>query len=164
MSKRNRNRAVQATQKGVINNPQGHVEPIKQNVKKPISQLQMTETFSGPIPHPALLSQYGQIIPNGADRIMSMAEKQMEYRISMGNKMLDSDIRRADRGLIFGFVVAIVIIIGGFGLIIAGFQALGISAVIAPLISLVGIFVYTQERRKDQEEKAPPKKNTKSKK
>lgn len=122
-------------------------------------QIRRAELFVGPLPHPDLLAQYDKIVPNGADRIMCMAEKQMQHRLDIQSRLLDSDIRSSDRGLIFGFVIAITIIAGGFGLIIAGYEGLGIAAVIAPLVSIVGVFVYTRQTRKREEEEkeSPPK-------
>ncbi|ELR72618.1 hypothetical protein C900_00997 [Fulvivirga imtechensis AK7] len=36
------------------------------------------KTHSGPIPDPETLSHYNKIIPNGAERIMAMAENQQK--------------------------------------------------------------------------------------
>ena len=148
--------------------------PHDQGKTPVIAKYQRMEasSFSGPLPHPEILAKYNQIIPNGAERIMCMAEKQMNHRMGLDNEklgmdkmILESDIRRSDRGVIFGFVIAILIILGGFGLILAGIQVIGIVAIITPLISIIGIFVYTERSRKiDEEEKTHPKKNTKSQK
>lgn len=40
-----------------------------------------TEILSGPLPHPQLLKEYDNIIKDGAERIMVMAEKQQASRI-----------------------------------------------------------------------------------
>ena len=37
----------------------------------------------GPIPPPTLLSQYNQVIPDGAERILAMAEKDAAHQIYM---------------------------------------------------------------------------------
>jgi uncharacterized membrane protein len=52
--------------------------PVPGNMRK----LVRTEAalFSGPIPPPDLLERYNQIIPEGADRILKMAEKQSAHR------------------------------------------------------------------------------------
>ena len=39
--------------------------------------------WAGPIPPPELLAEYDQVIPNGAERILSMAEKQSDHRMRM---------------------------------------------------------------------------------
>lgn len=49
------------------------------SVQAPPDQLTTTRvsqsvSFQGPIPPPQLLEQYSKVIPNGAERIMAMAE------------------------------------------------------------------------------------------
>jgi uncharacterized membrane protein len=38
------------------------------------------QTFSGPLPPPEILTKYNEAIPNGAERIMAMAERQAAHR------------------------------------------------------------------------------------
>ncbi len=40
--------------------------------------------WQGPIPPPAIVQQYNQVLENGAERIMRMAEKAQEAEIAMG--------------------------------------------------------------------------------
>ncbi len=42
---------------------------------------QSIEYSSGPLPHPSILESYNNIIPDGAERIMAMAERQLNHRI-----------------------------------------------------------------------------------
>lgn len=72
---------------------------------------------SGPLPTPADLEHYARVIPDGADRIMSMAEREQAMRsraqdmaeVSMKDKIEGNKSRRrlADRGL---FVSAILML------------------------------------------------------
>src|ERR1035438_8495401 len=41
--------------------------------------VQATMQFSGPLPPPGILAQYNDVCPNGAERIIAMAEKQQEH-------------------------------------------------------------------------------------
>lgn len=50
-------------------------------------------SYSGPIPHPMLLKEFNDVIPNGADRIMAMAEKQSEHRINIEDKVVNANNR-----------------------------------------------------------------------
>lgn len=38
------------------------------------------EQWSGPLPSPDSLARYNNVLPDAAERIMSMAEKEMEHR------------------------------------------------------------------------------------
>lgn len=109
-----------------------------------------SERFSGPLPPPRLLKEYGEIISNGAERIFAMAEEQMRHRINSEKKVIESDIRRSDRGLIMGFILSLVIVLGGFGLVLSGRDATGIAAILAAMATLIGLFIYTHESRKKE--------------
>jgi uncharacterized membrane protein len=39
--------------------------------------------WSGPLPHPEALARFDQVIPNGAERIMQMTEKEQAARLDM---------------------------------------------------------------------------------
>ena len=57
--------------------------------------------------------------------------------------MLRSDAQARSRGQWMAFIVAIVIIVGGIWLIYKGKQWEGLVAVLTPLATLIGIFVYS---------------------
>jgi uncharacterized membrane protein len=40
----------------------------------------VSSSFSGPLPPPNLLAQYNEVLPDGANRIVTMAERQAKHR------------------------------------------------------------------------------------
>jgi len=65
--------------------------------------------YSGPIPPAQELGEYDRIIPNGADRIMSMAEREQAHRHDLErrdadrlDRVVDNDILLSRRGQQFG--------------------------------------------------------------
>lgn len=56
---------------------------------------------SAPLPEPSELAAYNQIIPNGADRIMKMAEAQTAHRIEIEKTVIYSQKNQAFRGQVF---------------------------------------------------------------
>lgn len=106
--------------------------------------------FAGPLPHPSILKQYEDIVPGAADRIIKQAEQQTNHRIQLENKVIDADLRRADCGLWAGLAVALVSIIGGGGLILAGHDTAGTAIATATVVSLAGVFVYGSRSRKQE--------------
>ena len=48
--------------------------------------IQAISAFSGPLPTPSDLERYGKIIPNGVERIVAMAEKEQEARLSIAKQ------------------------------------------------------------------------------
>ena len=52
------------------------------------------KTFSGPLPAPEDFEQYNKVLPDAANRIMAMAEKEQQIRADSQAKMLANDRRR----------------------------------------------------------------------
>lgn len=104
---------------------------------------------SGPLPLPSELAAYDQIIPNGADRIMKMAEAQTVHRIEIEKIVIKSQQGQAWRGQVFG------LIIGLAGLGLATLAAMNgqpwFGGIIggATLVSLVSAFLYSQQKTKE---------------
>ena len=106
--------------------------------------------FQGPIPPPQLLREYNEVIPNGADRIVKMAETQSAHRIELEACIVKGDDRRANWGLATGFTIGIVIIVLSFIMIMYGHDGAGTVLGSADLIGLIGVFVYGRSARMKQ--------------
>lgn len=111
--------------------------------------------FSGPLPLPNIIAEYDRIIPNGAERIMVMAERQSTHREDLEASVVKGNISSQTRGSYFAFVLALVSILGGFFLIYTGKNTAGLAAIIASVGSLAGVFVYSKYvQRKERERKS----------
>lgn len=60
------------------------------------------------MPDEETLAAYARLIPGGADRLMSLIEKQAEHRMKLEALAVPAQIKQSGRGQIFGFVLAIV--------------------------------------------------------
>ncbi|MFH1903425.1 MAG: DUF2335 domain-containing protein [Candidatus Omnitrophota bacterium] len=120
----------------------------KQTVE--LSVTKSLEFHSGPLPPPAFLKQYNEIIPDGALRILVMAEKQQDHRLGIENAVVQSDIRRSDRGLVFGFILCLVLALGGILLIAKGKSVSGLIVLFSQMATIAGIFVYSHKTRKEE--------------
>jgi uncharacterized membrane protein len=101
--------------------------------------------FRGPLPPPGMLARYNDALPDGADRIVKMAEGQSSHRQTMES-----------RGQIFAFVLALVAIAGGIVLIAVGRSVEGLVPLVAAIGSLIGFFVYGEVRARSTREIEPP--------
>ncbi len=127
------------------------VAPQAKNVKAVTAKA---EQFSGPLPHPQILSQYNQIVPDAANRIIAMAESQAEHRQQLESQVIGSDIRNSRLGLHYGLIIGLTTVIGATVCIFSGFQIGGSILGSAGLSSLVGVFVYgSRQRRKEREKR-----------
>ncbi len=98
-------------------------------------------SHSGPLPDAETLIQYDSVIPNGADRIMKMAENQQKHRISIESKVIKSQSSQSKLGQIFGLIVGLVGI--GCGTYLAANGEPTVGGIIAggTVVSLVSVFV-----------------------
>lgn len=92
---------------------------------------------SGPVPHPELLTQYNSVIPEGANRVVELVEGQVHHRQTM-----------EACGQIFAFVLAMLTLSGGIGLIALGAGIQGLVPLVAAVVGLVGLFVYREMQSK----------------
>ena len=116
---------------------------------------QFTVAFSGPLPPPEVLRQYNEIVPGLASRIVAQAEAQTAHRISLENKVIDSDTRRSRQGLVCGFVVSLLCVAGGIVAVLMGHDWAGATIATGAVVALTGVFVYgTAMRRSERTEKA----------
>ena len=128
---------------------------VHQQPNRKIVRASHTESFSGPIPPPDLLERYNKVIPNGADRILAMAEQQQLHRQFMEKSVVEGDVRRSDRGLILGFIITVMFGAGGIYLVATGHDLNGLAVIFVPLAGLVGTFIYSQNsRRRERIEKS----------
>ena len=103
---------------------------------------------SSPLPEPAELAAYNQIIPAGADRILKMAEAQSAHRIAIETTVVKSQKTQGFCGQLFGLVI------GVFGIGCATFAAVSgqpwFGSIIggATLVSLVSAFLYSRHAQK----------------
>ena len=106
--------------------------------------------YSGPLPHPDMLSKYEQCLPGSAGQILKMAQNQQNHRMDMEQKVITSDIRRSNLGLIFAFILSLVLIGGAIYLISQGFAGSGLTLVFITIASQVGSFIYADRKRTEE--------------
>jgi uncharacterized membrane protein len=99
-------------------------------------------SFSGPLPHPSLLAKYNEVVPNGAERIIAMAESQSLHRQAIEARVVNSNTKSQERGGLYAFILCLVALLGGFGRIAFGKSVDGLVAIITALASLAGVFVF----------------------
>lgn len=147
------------------NNIQSEIEhkPIIENnlprSTKKISIREVRQSFSGPLPPPSILLGYDKVCPGAADRIIQMAEKQIVHRHEMESSFLKAHSRNSWLGIIFAFILGIVITVGGIicvlndkqisGLIFGG---TGLASVIFAFINGTRMTARTREIACDKDD------------
>jgi uncharacterized membrane protein len=96
--------------------------------------------FSGPLPHPGILAQYNAALPDGAHRVVAMAEQQSAHRHKLES-----------RGQVFGFLVSMTALVGGIVLIALGMSVEGLIPLASAIVGLAGVFIYSEVQSKGAE-------------
>lgn len=112
-------------------------------------------SYRGPIPPPELLEGYERILPGSADRIIAMTERQQNHRIDLEATVVTSNAKDAHLGVIFAFILGLLVIGGGIAIILMDKgAALGSAFSFVGLATLLGTFVYgTRSNSKERQNK-----------
>ncbi len=133
-------------------------EEVKSSGRKPKGDTKKGIVFSGPLPPPELLEKYNRIISNAADRILAMAEKQSAHRHAMEKEQMDMQqkivlarIVHERAGMIFAFVLTLLLMTLGVYLISNNKAIEGFLTVFSPVVFHAGNYVYSRywESRKE---------------
>lgn len=111
------------------------------------------EHYSGPLPPPQMLEQYNKVIPNGAERIMAMAEKQLDHRHELESVVIKRRASSERLGTHYAFILAIFFGIGAIYLLRLGYSIAGITVLIGEIVALAGVFITGRYMQKRENEK-----------
>ena len=128
------------------------IEKQPDKIKESITKVLVSESISyeGPVPPPGLLKEFDKVIPNGADRIMSMAEKQLEHRISLESKVVEANNRDSLLGVFFAGMIGLIAISGAIYLLANNKNIQGLGIFIGTLATLIG--VYLRSHKTDEQD------------
>jgi uncharacterized membrane protein len=122
-------------------------------------RAQALAAFSGPIPPPDLLDKYNQIIPDGADRILKMAERQSAHRQYIEKWAVIGGTILSYVGVLCAACISSGALYLGYRLIQNGHVIPGAVLGGGGLTGLVAAFIYgtrsrrEERRRRDQQNK-----------
>jgi uncharacterized membrane protein len=99
--------------------------------------VQRAEYFAGPMPSPATMKAYEDVLPGLAEKIVAMAldEGKHRRRIELGL------LRVTQAGVLSAFILALTLIVGAIFLLHEGRQLGGLAALVLAVGSLVGAFI-----------------------
>lgn len=141
---------------------QAETEKNLERIAHVLQTLSITETqaYSGPIPSPATLEEYNQVVPGLGDQLVGEYIKQGEHR----RKLEQSEFEvyrdrgakadtRALLGLIIGSIVAIILI--GAGVYATWLKQSWVAgAIFGSIAAVIGVFVYQKFTDKPQAEQS----------
>lgn len=144
-----RNRTVAPSR---INDGYSSPKEIQSYVRQ---EVLLARLRSGPLPSSDELAAYDVVVPGMAERLLKNLEKQTDHRIDIEKKVIEGDIRRADRGLIAGWTFAMALLGASLYLIANGHESIGVTGLLGELAILGGSLVYSHyQRRQERNRKA----------
>ena len=118
--------------------------------RKPTANSKLVEIFStGILPPPATLQKYEQIMPGLAKIVVRNAEQQTLHRLEIEKRTLKSNNVKSFAGLIFGFLIGIFGLGGGFYLTFKGYNVIGVIFTSSTLVTLVMTFIYGSQSKRN---------------
>ncbi len=110
------------------------------------------EAHSGPLPSPDVLKAYDDIVPGAAERIIRMAEKQLDHNIGYDQATLKCVNNSEKRGQWFGFILTIILIGAGVWATLEGQIAVACVIFGTAIAAVAGAFVSNMLRMKKNKE------------
>ena len=123
---------VKKQEKEKLQELEKQISKLPEEQKLMLFQKETIAEYSGILPPPSMLEQFDKIIPNGAERIMSMAEKEANERHLTNRKMVNYN----SIGMYLAFILAVTLFAFSFILSLKGNNT---GAVILAGVGLTGI-------------------------
>ena len=109
---------------------------------QPSATIVRQQHWTGPLPPPAALAEFGQLIPYGAERIMAMVEQEQAHRIQHEDTILAATIADTRRGHWLGGAISLCAIVGAvYAVSIGAHPTVSIALVSLPIAAIVQSFI-----------------------
>lgn len=106
------------------------------------------QQWSGPLPPPAALDQFNEIIPNGAERIMSMIEREQAHRIEHEATGLRATIQDTRRTHWMGVAISLTAISGSvISVILHAHPAVSVALVGVPIVAMINALIKSKSTK-----------------
>ena len=102
------------------------------------------EFSPGPLPRQENLSGYEAIVPGAEERILRMAESHLAHRHDQESTHLRADIKFEGRGQWMAFLVALVALVGGMGLLAFEKSVAGLATTFTAIAGILGLLVSSR--------------------
>jgi uncharacterized membrane protein len=130
--------------KKIKRNPPSHPDSIPASEQKTLTQV----AFTGPLPHPASLKEYDNVLPGLAERIVTMAEAEARHRHDMDKEtarqnelIINKEFSERRTGQIFGLCIGTLCLAACIVAIVLGAEKAAMVIGGATVVGLVTVFV-----------------------
>lgn len=156
--KSNENNPIQSVEENSLQ--EDTVEVLSRMNEHELRNFIISSYHSGPIPPAEEMRRYNEVIPNAAERILAMAEKEQNFRIELNQKKLNANIELHEKvlcskklGQCFAFLTILLFFLLAAYLAYKEQYGLAVCAVGGIMASIVGIFVTGKKIDSENSEK-----------
>lgn len=120
--------------------------PHKQGGQQQITvQHSVSAGWSGPLPPPEALAKFNEVVPNGAERIMAMAEIEQRHRIDYETTGINASVTETRRGQWLGASISLIAIVGAIiSIILEAHWAVSCALVGVPILGIIKAIVNSR--------------------
>lgn len=133
----------------VIENPE-ILERILDNPE--FREMVVQHAFQGPVPPPAMLAQYNEVVPGLANRLVELTEKEQSHRHKWMDGKLNLTVGMVKRGQWMAFTLSILILLMAFFFANKGNTTFAGILVAVDLVGLASVFIAGRAGRKSATE------------
>lgn len=122
--------------------------PRNTNHAEHLQQIQVQqEHYSGPLPQPEALAKYDQIVPGAAERILRMAEKEMEHRHDVDVSATKHAVRVTYLGIIFAFIAVLILSGAVIFALHKGYDTVAGAIAVGAIAAVAGVFITAKVKQ-----------------
>ena len=136
----------------------------KQLVMQSIAMILSQKTHRGPLPDPETLREYKELITDGANRVMVMAEKQLDHRINMERTVVPEQQSQSRRGQFFALYSFLGCLMFSIIALFLGYSKTAGAVMIFTVVAIATLFITNKQmamkgvfsREKEEEKEEDP--------
>jgi uncharacterized membrane protein len=123
-----------------------HHPQVEQEPQQHVNSTLVAE-WQGPLPPPAALEKFDQIVPGSADRILRMAESEQQHRQAYERDGLAAAVREARRGQYLGAVICLAAVVAaGIAVYVGSPGYVPVALVGVPVVAMVIAIVRARSK------------------
>lgn len=115
-----------------------------------VGATQVTSLYSGPIPPPEHLMMYERMVPGIAKQFLEEPHQEAEHRRNIETKIVDAQIKLANKGQNRGFILASVCVAASFLAIYLGYPLGGLGALFLSIGAFISVFMYGKSHKSNR--------------